>query len=76
METTDRLLAALPSVLSARGCAYVLLCAQNRPNEVAERILGFGPDWRVVTAGESGKTAGWEKLSVIRIWREGSAQLS
>jgi len=70
METTDRLVDSLPWVLSARGCAYVLLCAQNRPEEVKRRIREFGPGWRVETVGTSGKKAGWEKLQIIRIWRE------
>ncbi|KAI1501691.1 methyltransferase domain-containing protein [Biscogniauxia marginata] len=70
METTDRLLASLPRVLSGRGCAYVLLCAQNRPEEVKERIRGLGHAWRVETVGTSGRKAGWEKLQIIRIWRE------
>lgn len=70
METTDRLVEALPRVLSPRGCAYVLLCAQNRPDEVKRRIEGFGRGWRAVTVRSSGKQAGWEKLQVVRIWRE------
>ncbi|TLD22726.1 hypothetical protein PspLS_07394 [Pyricularia sp. CBS 133598] len=70
METTDRLIEALPGLLSDRGCAYILLCAQNKPEEVKRRILGFGDEWRVHMAGSSGKQAGWEKLQIIRIWRE------
>ncbi|KAL2877746.1 S-adenosylmethionine-dependent methyltransferase [Colletotrichum sp. CLE4] len=70
METTDRLIEALPGVLSARGCAYILLCAQNKPDEVKGRIEAFGAGWRAVTVGESGKKAGWEKLQIIRVWRE------
>ncbi|KAI0879346.1 methyltransferase domain-containing protein [Hypoxylon argillaceum] len=71
METTDRLLESLPRVLSDRGCAYVLLCAQNKPAEVKERVRGLGGGgWRVETVGSSGKQAGWEKLQIIRIWRE------
>ncbi|KAI0113967.1 methyltransferase domain-containing protein [Nemania sp. FL0031] len=73
METTDRLLDSLPRVLSARGCAYILLCAQNKPAEVKERIRrlgGGGGGWRVETVGSSGKQAGWEKLQIIRIWRD------
>ncbi|KAI1428327.1 methyltransferase domain-containing protein [Xylaria sp. FL1777] len=71
METTDRLLDSLPRVLSDRGCAYVLLCAQNKPEVVKERIRGFeGGGWKVETVGSSGKKAGWEKLQIIRIWRE------
>ncbi|KAH0432582.1 hypothetical protein CcaCcLH18_06328 [Colletotrichum camelliae] len=69
METTDRLLEALPAVLSARGCAYILLCAQNKPQQVKDRIEGLGNGWKAVTVGESGKQAGWEKLQIIRVWR-------
>jgi release factor glutamine methyltransferase len=70
METTDRLLDSLPSILSMRGCAYVLLCAQNKPDEVKRRIQTFGPEWRAATVSSSGKTAGREKLQVVRVWRD------
>lgn len=70
MEITDRLIEALPEALSPRGCAYILLCAGNKPEEVKDRIKRFGPEWRVLTVGDSGKQAGWEKLQIIRIWRE------
>ncbi|KAG9248823.1 hypothetical protein BJ878DRAFT_531589 [Calycina marina] len=70
METTDRLLDALPEVLGDdRGCAYVLLCAQNKPEKVKERIRKWGSGWHVETVGTSGKKGGWEKLQIIRIWR-------
>jgi release factor glutamine methyltransferase len=70
MEVTDRLLGELPEILSSRGVAYVLLCAQNRPEEVKERIRRWGGGWRAETVGRSGKVGGWEKLCVLRIWRE------
>ncbi|KAL7950739.1 methyltransferase domain-containing protein [Trichoderma barbatum] len=70
METTDRLIDGLPGILSARGCAYVLLCAQNKPELVKERIRAWGDGWRAETVGSSGKTAGWEKLQIVRIWRD------
>ncbi|KAI1661483.1 methyltransferase domain-containing protein [Daldinia decipiens] len=70
METTERLINSLPRVLSRRGCAYILLCAQNKPDEVKQRILGLGEAWKVATVGTSGKQAGWEKLQIIRIWAE------
>ncbi|QQK42462.1 Methyltransferase small [Penicillium digitatum] len=63
METTDRLLDAIPGVLSVRGVAYVLLCKQNRPEQVMDRIRGWG-GWQVETAGSSGMQAGWEKLVI------------
>ncbi|KAI1780058.1 putative methylase [Hypoxylon cercidicola] len=70
MEITDRLINKLPEVLSSRGCAYILLCAQNRPEEVKERIRSLGDAWKVATVGSSGKQAGWERLQIIRIWIE------
>lgn len=71
MEVTNQLLEQIPSVLSPRGIAYVLLCAQNRPEEVKQRIRGWGDgnEWEVETVHESGKQAGWEKLQIIRIAR-------
>ena len=70
METTDRLLDSLPTVLSPLGCAYVLLCAQNKPDEVKKRVQAFGPQWMAETVSSSGKTAGREKLQVVRIWMQ------
>ena len=71
MVTTDRLLDALPEVLSReRGCAYVLLCAQNKPEDVKQRIRNMGIEWRAETVASSGKKGGWEKLQIIRILRE------
>jgi release factor glutamine methyltransferase len=71
METTDRLLDMLPEVLDKeRGVAYVLLCAQNKPESVKERIRGWGVCWKAETVGTSGKKGGWEKLQIIRICRE------
>ncbi|KAF4334254.1 methyltransferase [Fusarium beomiforme] len=73
METTDRLIEVLPRILSPRGCAYLLLCAQNKPDQVKYRIEGFGPQWRARTVGTSGNQAGWEKLQIVRIWRDTSS---
>jgi len=70
METTDRLLEAIPQILDpVRGVAYVLLCKQNRPEKVKERIRGWGNGWKAETVGHSGKQAGWEKLAIVRIWK-------
>lgn len=75
MEITDLLIGQLGEVLSLRrGCAYVLLCAQNKPEAVKARVRGFGPEWRAETVGSSGKQAGWEKLQIVRIWRESPQQ--
>jgi release factor glutamine methyltransferase len=70
MEITDKFLEDLPRLLHpSRGVAYLLLCAQNKPELVKQRVRDWGPDWAVETAGSSGKKAGWEKLQVLRIWR-------
>ena len=70
METTNRLIDSVPRLLSPIGCAYILLCAQNKPEEVKSRIRDFGTDWEADTVGSSGKTAGWEKLQIVRVWRD------
>jgi release factor glutamine methyltransferase len=71
METTDRLLDDLPRVLTSRGVAYVLLCAQNEPMTVKARINDeWSRGWNAETVGRSGKAAGWEKLEILRIWNE------
>lgn len=68
MEVTNKLLEQIPKVLSSeRGLAYILLCEQNKPEEVIQRIRQWGPAWAVTLVGDSGKTGGWEKLKIIRI---------
>ncbi|MCJ1406214.1 HemK methyltransferase member 2 [Ptychographa xylographoides] len=70
MEVTARLLEQLPYVLSKeRGIAYILLCQQNKPEEVMALIRAWGGQWAVETVRRSGKAAGWEKLQVVRIWQ-------
>lgn len=69
METTNRLLEQLPEILSSRGVAYILLCRQNFPDAVKDRIRAWPGGWSAETVSSSGKKAGWEKLSVLRIWR-------
>ena len=76
METTDRLLKELGEVLSGRGVAYVLFCKRNRPDDVMRRLREgkYGAKWKVEVVGESGGMGGWERLVVLRIWRdEGNA---
>jgi release factor glutamine methyltransferase len=71
METTNRLLDDLPRLLNpATGVAYILLCAQNKPDDVMNRIKKWGPNWHVDVAGHSGKKAGWEVLVIFRVWRD------
>jgi release factor glutamine methyltransferase len=56
METTNRLIEQLPSILSeGHGVAYILLCAQNKPVEVKQRIQQWGRGWNAETVGDSGK---------------------
>ena len=77
METTLRLLGELPRVLSEWGVAYVLLCAQNKPEEVKKAIpVILTGEWMVDTVGNSGRRAGWEKLVIIRIARKQSKFVS
>ncbi|KAL8940853.1 MAG: hypothetical protein Q9216_002605, partial [Gyalolechia sp. 2 TL-2023] len=67
METTNRLLQQIPYALNLeRGVAYILLCKQNEPEEVMQRIRQWGADWTADIVGRSGKQGGWEKLVVIR----------
>ncbi|KAI5291478.1 S-adenosylmethionine-dependent methyltransferase [Ascosphaera aggregata] len=72
MEITEKLLAQIPHVLSERGVAYVLFCKQNDPEEVQQRIRGWegSGKWHAEIAGSSGEKAGWERLIIMRIWRE------
>lgn len=70
MQVTNRLLSQLPEILSyPLGIAYILLCAQNKPDLVKGQIGTWGGDWRADTVRRSGKQGGWEKLQVIRVWR-------
>jgi len=70
MEVTNRLLDQLPDCLHPdHGVAYVLLCAQNKPQEVMARLREWPGQWDVQVVSNSGKQAGWEKLVVIRISR-------
>ena len=71
MEITNRLLDQLPSILTAeRGVAYVLLCAQNNPEQIKARIADWEGGWSATIVGRSGKQAGWENLVILRICHE------
>lgn len=73
MEITNRLLDQIPEVLSSEtGVAYVLLCAQNKPADVAARVHEWSGGWSASIVGRSGKQAGWEKLVILRICRTSS----
>lgn len=74
MVVTNRLLDQLPDLLSRPlGVAYILLCAQNKPDRVKQRIRDWGGGWMVDTVRGSGTNAGWERLQIIRIWRDSGA---
>ncbi|KAI9757413.1 MAG: S-adenosylmethionine-dependent methyltransferase [Lichina confinis] len=76
MVVTSRLLDQLPDLLSRPlGVAYILLCAQNKPDRVKQRVRGWGGDWMVDTVRTSGTRAGWERLQIIKIWRDSDAAL-
>lgn len=71
MVITRRMLEQIPEILDAeRGVAYVLLCAQNKPDEVKRYIQDWGTGWKAEAVGSSGKKAGWEKLQIVRIWKD------
>lgn len=73
MVVTRRMLGQVKDLLNVgRGVAYVLLCAQNRPENVKKEILAWGQGWMAETVGTSGNKAGWEKLQILRIWRKTS----
>lgn len=76
MEITNMLLDQLSDVLSPDGVAYILLCAQNKPEEVKKQIRAWHSRWNAETVGSSGRKAGWEKLQIIRIWRNMSNEKS
>ncbi|KAH6637439.1 methyltransferase domain-containing protein [Boeremia exigua] len=70
MEVTNKMLEQIPDILSdGRGVGYVLLCAQNKPDVVKQQIREWGSGWQAETVGASGKQAGWEKLHIVRIWK-------
>jgi release factor glutamine methyltransferase len=73
MVVTNRMLEQIPEILSPkRGVGYLLLCAQNQPDKVKQGIREWGLGWKAETVGSSGKKAGWEKLQIVRIWKEDS----
>lgn len=70
MQVTKELLSQLPDILHpSRGVAYILLCAQNHPEQVKSKIENWGNEWLVDTIRYSGKQGGWEKLEIIRVQR-------
>ncbi|EGW31552.1 uncharacterized protein SPAPADRAFT_56378 [Spathaspora passalidarum NRRL Y-27907] len=66
MVTTWQVLNNLQTTLSQdQGVAYILFCARNKPDEVAEKMRRQG--WQVDLI--ISRKAGWEVLSVLRFVR-------
>lgn len=70
MVVTARLLEQLDIILSARGVAYILFCARNKPEEVAQSMRDKGI-WEVDLIMH--RKAGWEVLSIYRFCRKETA---
>lgn len=65
MAVTWVLLNELDNIISESGVVYVLFCARNKPEMVAEIMRERGWDVEMVI----GRKAGWEVLSVMRLTR-------
>lgn len=65
MLVTWDVLNSLDTILAPGGAAYILFCARNKPDEVAEAMRDRG--WNVETVAH--RKAGWEVLSVLEFVR-------
>ncbi|EDO19318.1 hypothetical protein Kpol_1036p63 [Vanderwaltozyma polyspora DSM 70294] len=65
MVVTQKVLDNLDSILSKNGVAYILFCARNHPEQVAEEMRLKG--WKIDLVEH--RKAGWEVLSVYRFSR-------
>lgn len=66
MVITRQVLDQLDSILSQQGVAYILFCARNKPEQVAESMRQQG--WNVDLI--INRKAGWEVLSIYRFTRQ------
>ncbi|AET39310.1 S-adenosylmethionine-dependent methyltransferase Ecym_4245 [Eremothecium cymbalariae DBVPG len=66
MIVTTKLLNKLHDVLSHRGIAYILFCARNHPEIVAQGMRSRGWVAEIVEH----RKAGWEVLSVYKFYRQ------
>lgn len=66
MVVTWEVLYNLQDILSPDGVAYILFCARNKPDSVAEVMRARG--WTVRTVVS--RKAGWEVLSVLEFKQE------
>ncbi|KAK6872136.1 eRF1 methyltransferase catalytic subunit MTQ2 [Candida tropicalis] len=62
MVVTWKVLDCLEQTLSSNGIAYILFCARNKPESVAEIMRERGWNVEVVIH----RKAGWEVLSVLK----------
>ncbi|KAK6455249.1 uncharacterized protein RJT20DRAFT_98137 [Scheffersomyces xylosifermentans] len=66
MVTTWKVLDNLDQILSTnKGVAYILFCARNKPDSVADKMKSRGWDVKTIIH----RKAGWEVLSVLRFTR-------
>lgn len=65
MVVTWEVLNSLDDIMAKDGVAYILFCARNKPDEVAQIMENKG--WKVVTVVH--RKAGWEVLSVLEFRR-------
>lgn len=66
MVVTWEVLNGLDTILAPGGAAYILFCARNNPDKVAETMRARG--WEVETVAH--RKAGWEVLSVLEFKME------
>lgn len=67
MVVTWQVLYNLDKILAADGVAYILFCARNKPDSVAQIMRDRGWSVRTVIS----RKAGWEVLSVLEFKKQG-----
>lgn len=67
MVVTEKVLNQLDNILSPTGIAYILFCARNNPEKVAEEMRNE-QNWEVELVLH--RKAGWEVLSVYRFMKK------
>ena len=65
-EVTDRFLPLVDLLLSPRGCCYLLLLDQNRPQEVMHHME---QTYSLLSTIILSRKAGREKLHIVKFWR-------
>lgn len=62
MMITWKVLNNLEEILTGDGVAYILFCARNKPDSVADKMRQRG--WKVDVI--INRKAGWEVLTILR----------